>query len=64
VEVERREVPAVDFYPDARQVVTNGGSVLFQVSIFFMADMSSHKLFSLMLPAMGSEPGIFLVSIL
>ena len=30
VEVERREVPVIDFYPESRQTVTKGGSVLFQ----------------------------------
>ena len=31
--MERREPPTIDFYPDARQVVTNGGSVLFQCRV-------------------------------
>ncbi len=33
VEVERREQPVIDFYPDSRQVVNNGGSVLFQCRV-------------------------------
>ncbi|XP_054720927.1 basement membrane-specific heparan sulfate proteoglycan core protein-like [Uloborus diversus] len=33
VEVERREVPAIDLYPEATQIVLRGGSALFQCRV-------------------------------